>query len=282
MSSPPVYARCPLAVVSVRARADHRAELVTQLLFGERVEIRHTTGKGWSKVRCEDGRCAGWVRRSQLLAVTETDPTDFAYSIGLLQPALGAAAALHLPFGACLPQYDGLRFRLGEASYQFNGQTVATDLLDPYPELVIKLAMRFLHAPYLPGGRTLFGIDGAGLFPLIFRLVGIALPRRLVDQVRTGIDVGFPQQALPGDLIFYGTADGALCKVALLLPDDRVLHVDDRVRVGNFDHRQLADGVDEGSNYRLRTIRRVLPQLPAYRRGNGPRRGRGGKQFELF
>ena len=275
-----VPAICPLPVVSVRARPDHRAALVTQVLFGERLSVQADNGKGWSKVRCVPGTTTGWMPRAHWQPAPE-EAADYAYSLEMLQPALGDTV-INLPFGARLPHYDGLRFRLGEQAYNFSGQAVAPDLLDPYAELVIKLARRFLNAPYLPGGRTIFGIDGVGLWQLVFRLVGIELPRSLTTLARRGADAGFLQQALPGDLAFFTDPDDKLVHTGLLLPEEQLLHVTDRVRIDRLDHRTIRTETQEVLPYRLRVIRRLLPDLPKYRRGSGPRRGRGGKQFELF
>lgn len=276
MSDLPVYARCPLAVVSVRARPDHGAAQVTQLLFGEWVRLLDRGSKGWSKVRCTDGHCTGWVADDQLRRVSARPGPDYAYCLELLAPALGQRTALQLPFGARLSAYDGLRFLFGPDAYSFNGQAVAPDLLDPYPELLAKLARRFLHAPYQAGGRTVLGIDGPGLCNLLFPLFGIELPRTLGRQVRAGHDVGFVQQARPGDLLFFADDDERLTDVGLLLTNDELLYVSGYVRTAPW------TAGEQASRLRVRTVRRLLPELPAYQRGSGPRRGRGGKQFELF
>ena len=275
------FAICPLAAVAVRVRPDHGAAQLTQLLFGERVSVLQHNGKGWSKVRCVPGTATGWVMADQL-APTADEVPDFAYSLEMLHVAVGDTVQ-RIPFGGLLPHYDGLRFRMGQRAYSFNGQAVAPDLLDPYAELVAKLALRFVGAPYLSGGRTVLGIDETGLWQLIFRLVGIELPRRLDALVRRGSDVGFVQRAAPGDLCFFTGTHSKLIKVGMLLDDGRLLHVRDRVRVDAWQPHgwTLPDG-GHGSTYTLRTVRRLLPDLPRYRRGSGPRRGRGGKQFELF
>ena len=278
----PLFAQCPLAVVPVRSRPDHRSEQRTQLLFGEIVHVLQA-GKVWTRIRCPWDQMEGWVMAGQLLACSsERVEEEFAYSLEICQPAVSRRGALPIPFGARLPGFDGLRFRLGEESYQYSGQAVAPDVLEPYADLVMKLARRYLGAPYQWGGRSPFGIDAAGFVQLIFQLVDIPLPRTAAAQVLLGEEVDFVQRALPGDIAFFGPANGTVDHVGILLPGEELLHVEEQVRIDKVDHQGIFNERRQRYTRPLRVVRRVLPtEERAYRKRT--RRAAGsGRQFELF
>jgi len=70
------------------------------------------------------------------------------------------------------------------------------------PAGIIKEARKFLGTPYLWGGVTPFGFDCSGLVQMVYRALGLNLPRDSKDQRNRGtkIDVG---QIEMGDLLFF-------------------------------------------------------------------------------
>ena len=55
---------CQLSVVPVRAAASDREEIVTQLLFGELVDVIEKprgTKKNWCQIRCDWDDYEGWM-----------------------------------------------------------------------------------------------------------------------------------------------------------------------------------------------------------------------------
>jgi cell wall-associated NlpC family hydrolase len=72
------------------------------------------------------------------------------------------------------------------------------------------------------------GFDASGLVVYAFAGVGLKLPRSSGDQYKVGQKI-LPQQALPGDLIFYGP-DGTK-SVAMFLGNGQMLQATDPVVV---------------------------------------------------
>ena len=67
---PYMFGICNLAIVPVRAEASDRSEIVTQLLFGEHIEIleRHNQ---WAKIRIQFDDYVGWVDSKQYQLISE-------------------------------------------------------------------------------------------------------------------------------------------------------------------------------------------------------------------
>ncbi len=264
------HAICPLGVVPLRAGAHHRSELLSQLLFGELVEIVDKRGKQWTKVRCTWDEMSGWVLSEQLLPLTPSEFTrysqHYALCLDLLQPVMSGLRQIPVPIGSRLPNFDGLRFELAGEWWTYSGQAVFPKDLPPRADLLIKIARRYLSAPFLQGGRSPLGIDSGGLVQLAFGAVGIALPRAPIAQVLEGQEVDFFEEYQPGDIAFFENAKGQLVHAGILLPDGQVLHCHECVRIDKVDHFGIFDRQRNRYLFQLRVIRRMLPpQCPCPR-----------------
>lgn len=254
---------CPLSVVPVRSSASDKSEMVSQLLFGELVEVLETKGRKWLKVRCQHDNYVGWLTSQQIKPVTPTEfeayQTHFAYNLELMQAIMADDHFLPITLGARLPNFDGMRFYFGATSYQFSGQAVFPENIEAGSAFVIKLARRYLQAPYLWGGRSPFGIDSSGLVQMVFQIAGFQLPREPQQQVQTGTVVDFIEQARPGDLAFFENRAGRIAHAGIILSEDTVIHVHGKVRIDKIDHYGIYNEADGKYTHRLRLIKRILP-----------------------
>ena len=259
------FAICSLSVVPVRNAASDKSEQVTQLLFGEIVEILETKGKQWSKVRCTWDNCIGWVSSLQIQAITDSEHKDFsanfAFNLDLISPLMSNKHHLPITIGARLPNFDGIRFNLAERSYTFSGQAVFPTDLSPNAEMILKLAKRYLMAPYQWGGRSPLGIDASGLTQMVFQLVGIHLHREPNQQVHQGETVDFVEQSQPGDLAFFENKAGNITHVGIIMPDRHLIHVSGQVRIDKVDHYGIFNEETGRYTHRLRVAKRMLPKM---------------------
>lgn len=253
---------CPLSTVAIRNSASQKSEMISQLLYGELVEVLEKKGRQWVKVRCAHDNLVGWVATNQLERITpsefESYQDNFAFVLDVFQALATGEAFLPLTIGARLPNFDGLHFRIGEQTFNFPGQAVFPKDLGQGPEIILKIARKFLNAPYLWGGRSPFGVDGPGLIQVVFGIAGYPLPREASQQVEKGVNVDFAEQAKPADIAFFENQKGRITHTGIVLPEGKVIHVHGKVRIDKLDHYGIFSKDKGGYTHRLRIIKRLI------------------------
>jgi cell wall-associated NlpC family hydrolase len=98
-------------------------------------------------------------------------------------------------YGGCLtPQC------LGSSDYASSVSSIAASLSIPID--VVQAAERWVGVPYVFGGCSATGVDCSCLVQLVFRGLGVSLPRTAAEQFAATTRV--PREALqPGDLVFF-------------------------------------------------------------------------------
>jgi gamma-D-glutamyl-L-lysine dipeptidyl-peptidase len=253
---------CALSIVPVRSAASDKSEMVSQLLFGELVELLEKKGS-WAKIRCSWDNYIGWTDAKQVKLITPSEfklyKNNYSCSLEIVQPAISEDYYLPITLGANLPNYDGLRFSVNGSNFSFSGQVITPIEINPNAELVLKIARRYLYAPFLWGGRSPLGIDCSGFTQMVFKLVGINLPRDAYQQVEKGELVDFMEQSQDGDLAFFENRKGKITHVGILLPEGQIIHASGQVRIDKIDHYGIFNMEKEKYTHRLRVIKRILP-----------------------
>ena len=263
------FALCHLSVVSLRNSPSDKSEQISQLLFGEIAEILEHKGRSWLKVRCSWDNCIGWVRTPQLRPLLPAEhplfEEKFAYCLDLFQPVLSDNYSMPITIGSRLPDFDGMKFSMNSKVFFYSGQAVFPENLEPNTERILKIARKYLFAPYQWGGRSPLGIDAAGLTQLVFKMVGISLHRAAEQQVHQGKLIDFIEQASAGDLAFFENMAGNIHHVGILFPEGKIIHVAEQVRIDKIDHFGIFNEELNRYTYRLRVIKRMLnpSALPA-------------------
>jgi len=280
------YVICPFSNVPIHNGSSDKSEILSQLLFGELAEVLEEKGRQWAKVRCIWDNYVGWVAANQLKAITPSEfelfQSNYAYSLELFQPLMAEKACIPIVMGARLPNFDGLRFQLDGVFYTFSGQAVFPQDVKPNADFILKMARRYLHAPFLWGGRSPMGIDAAGLVQMVFKIAGIVLPREAGQQVYLGNSVDFVEQACPGDVAFFENRSGRIAHCGIILPEAEVIHAYGSVRIDKIDHYGIFDREAGRYTHRLRVVKRFLEGQEAVPTAEEEKTGQVPKQVELF
>ncbi len=91
-------------------------------------------------------------------------------------------------------------------------------------EKMVELSKTFLGLPYTWGGRSSFGYDCSGFVQMLYRQMGVSIPRDSKQQV---VWEGFREVAIenmqPGDLIFFGREANKVTHVGMYLGNDQFI-----------------------------------------------------------
>ena len=127
------------------------------------------------------------------------------------------------------------------------GPAVEGEWLERRAGDVLEEARAYLGAPYEWGGMTSAGIDCSGLIHMVFRRLGVLVPRDSWQQEAAGAEIA-EDDLRPGDIVCY---DG---HVAFWLGEGRILHASGRAGAG----RVLEEAEPGELSASFRSYRRLL------------------------
>jgi hypothetical protein len=261
---------CSLSVVPCRKDPSNTSEMVTQLLFGEHYQVVDPVSalaeqpKNWIRIITAYDKYECWINKKQHTRISEA-----AFKLLELQHAVLNAELLQLiknktsgitfpiPIGATLPAYLDRVCKIENTSYSFEGNTTDSNVKRSAKE-IIQTAFMFINAPYLWGGKSIFGIDCSGFTQLVYKLSGYKLPRDAYQQAELGHPLSFVEEAHAGDLAFFDNEEGKIVHVGIILENQEIIHASGRVRVDKFDHYGIFHSENKKYSHLLRVIKRIL------------------------
>ena len=253
---------CTLSSVAIRSKPDHQSRMVTQIIFGEVCEIITKKHNYWCRVLFNFDQSEGWCLSHQLHFISASEFEKYqrkrAYALDVSQSVIGDSHHLPILLGSVLPHYDGISFKIPGQVMRYSGQVYFPDQNDFRIEMLIKVARKYLHAPYLLGGRTPFGIDAGGYIQSVFRIFNIDLPRSVHLQSDEGEILDFVSEGRPGDLAFFEDEDGKINHGGILLDNETIIHAFGSVRIDLLDHFGIFNKSLKNYTHRLRFIKRLL------------------------
>ncbi len=257
------YAVCSVSVMPLRAEASHRAEQISQVLFGERLEVMAQEKGGWLRVRCEWDDYEGWAKEGQVTIIPYKEFRKPLHSL-----SLSPADVIRVPEGqfmlspgSSLFQMRAKVMRWHNREFVFKGKKIALKEAAFNPGLVAEYSKLFIGSPYHWGGRGLMGIDCSGFTQMVYKMMHIRLPRDAYQQAECGETVGFLQQARCGDLAFFDNEEGRITHVGILLDEHTIIHATESsgcVVIDPIDNGGIISKRLRQRTHNLRLVKRIV------------------------
>lgn len=236
----------------LRAEASHRAEMVNQMLFGETAQVTEVSDDFY-RVKTTFDNYEGWIQKSQTLDVTKKFFRKKVKGISTEnRNILFNNEPMLLPAGA--PVLDTTNIEHIPLKY---GRVPLNTGLKLNSENIISISKSFLNAPYIWGGRSMFGIDCSGFTQQVFRMLNVFLPRDAYKQSEEGEVIGFLPEVQCGDLAFFDNPEGRITHVGILLNDKQIVHASGKVRIDKIDTEGIINVETCVRTHHLRIIKRI-------------------------
>ncbi|KIO51388.1 C40 family peptidase [Flavobacterium hibernum] len=253
-----MFGICNLAIVPVRSEPSDRSEIVTQLLFGEHIEILERQNQ-WARIKIQYDDYEGWVDSKQYQIISEANYNLLSKEAIILNADLidyitaPDNLLLPIPLGASLSFLNNSEINI--SNFDFEG--TKTSGIKPKSAL-INTAFMYLNAPYLWGGKTPFGIDCSGFTQMVYKLNGYKLHRDASQQAREGEPLSFIEESEVGDLAFFDNDEGNITHVGIIMDNNYIIHASGKVRIDRLDHLGIYNPETNKHTHKLRVIKKII------------------------
>ena len=253
-----MFGICNLAIVPVRAEPSDRSEIVTQLLFGEHLQILERQNQ-WARIKMQYDDYEGWVDSKQYQVISEANYNQLSKEAIILNADLidyitaPENVLLPIPLGASLSFLNNNE--INTSNFDFEG--TKTSGIKPKNAL-INTAFMYLNAPYLWGGKTPFGIDCSGFTQMVYKLNGYKIHRDASQQALDGEPLSFIEESEAGDLAFFDNDEGNIIHVGIIMENNYIIHASGKVRIDRLDHLGIYNPELNKHTHKLRVIKKII------------------------
>ncbi|MFP3598971.1 NlpC/P60 family protein [Chryseobacterium sp. SIMBA_029] len=233
---------CIVTVAPVRAENSDRAEIVTEILFGESADILEVD-KNWTKIKMHYDDYEGWMDTKQIKPVTDEELAKRKITV------------VTEDFSSVIMN-DGKTLLSMGSEVEF--PVVASRRSHEPRESIALAAREFLNVPYLWGGKSFFAVDCSGFTQLVYKIHNIKLPRDASQQAEVGEALTFVEESRPGDLAFFENPEGKIIHVGIMLENQKIIHASGKVRIDTLDSTGIFNKEMNKHTHKLRVIKNVL------------------------
>ena len=251
---------CSVPVSPLRAQPSHPSEMVSQLLFGETCTVLDSSDGDWLKIKCDADQYEGFCQKSHLLVFNSAQPVlgEQHLAPGWVNHISFRGQSMHIPFGSQLTGIYNGSMIWADSNIQYAGTSWQVGLHLQSVDKLRGLALQFLNSPYLWGGRSVFGLDCSGYTQLVFKFLGIALPRDAWQQAEIGSVVPMLSESTNGDLAFFKNEAGKVVHVGILFNNNTIIHAAGKVRLDSITEKGIVRADDGKLTHKLSGIRRFF------------------------
>ncbi len=250
------YGICLQTYAPIRREPNERTEMLTQLLFGDSIEILDDKGK-WLFVKILFDNYEGWVDKKCIdLSVGPADVAFLVFKNNLSLKNISTGQKVVAAIGCSIPEINDNKFALGNEQFKLEDSSkllLPGDIthLDAAIEEVVSL-------PYLWGGKSGFGFDCSGLVQYLARVIGVDISRDASEQADEGTTLSFINEAQKGDLAFFDDTEGLIHHVGMMLGNGKIIHASGIVRIDSIDHQGIFNNKTGAYTHRLRVVKRII------------------------
>jgi len=251
---------CRLSLIPLREKTSDGAQMVTQLLFGDHYEILKVSNDlKWFKIKIVFDGYEGWIDAKQHTSITEEyfdqiNNSNYKISLDVCSSILHNKHHINVLLGSVLPISTNEIFKM-EEQLAFNGESKSLGEQRDF-DFLKQIALKYINAPYLWGGKSPFGIDCSGFSQQVFRICGYKLKRDAYQQFEQGSEI--KDKAIPGDLAFFENDEGKIVHVGIVMEDNTIIHASGKVRIDSFNKDGIYNEEIGKKTHSLAGIRRVV------------------------
>ncbi|GHM98521.1 hydrolase Nlp/P60 [Cytophagales bacterium WSM2-2] len=252
---------CRLSVVPVRQEPGNTSQ-VSQLLFGDAYEVMdRSKDKMWILIKTNFDNVVGWIHRYHHHSVPkehfdQVTQADFKITLDLVSTLLYKKSPLPILLGSIVPISTAELFKMDE-QFAFNGESKSVALKRD-GEFVKSMALKYLNAPEVEGGKTPFGICAHGLINMVFKIAGYQLPWEILQQSQAGKRVEGFAESRSGDLAFFKDKKGKIDHTGIVIGENKIVHAFGQVRVDHLNEEGILNPETKVYSHELAHICRVL------------------------
>lgn len=272
-----------LDIVPIRAEPSDKAEQVTQLRFGEVVEVLEVSeNQKWLKIRNFLDKYIGWVDYLQIKPISEKFFERYTQNID----AHAVVSSIHaqaieldnkrnfvsttwISKGAILPFYkvredksiikprDIYFFEIDSTRFRFRGKVY--NLKNFSEKECISRALAYQNVPYLWGGKSFWGVDCSGFVQELWKTFGVFIPRDAYQQADFGTKIGF-SDLKTADVAFFQRENRVIHTGIVWIKNKHIhiIHARGRVRVDKLDETGIFDVENQSYSHFNHSFRRFL------------------------